>query len=244
VSGRVDVLGVGFDRVHLAAAVERILRRLDAGERTFVITANPEFVMLARRDDAVAVIARDAHLVVADGSGVVAASRILGDPLPRVPGRLLVDALVPHLAQRRTPIFFLGAAPGVAERAAAGLRRRAPGLVVAGVHAGSAEPLDDAVSVARIRESGAQALLVAYGMPKQEQWIARNLPALLALRLAIGVGGVFDQVAGVQKVPPAALHAIGLEWLWRLVREPRRWRRQRVLPLFALLVVRKRLFGR
>jgi N-acetylglucosaminyldiphosphoundecaprenol N-acetyl-beta-D-mannosaminyltransferase len=244
VSARVDVLGVGFDRVDLTAAVERILRRLDAGDRTFVITANPEFVMLARRDESLARTARDADLVVPDGSGIVAASRLLGDRLPRVPGRLLVDALVPHLAQRHSPIFFLGAAPGVAERAAAELRRRAPGLVVAGVHAGSAEPEDDAVSVAWVRDSGAQVLLVAYGMPKQEQWIARNLAALPAVRAAIGVGGVFDQLAGVQKVPPPALHAIGLEWLWRLAREPRRWRRQRVLPLFALLVIRKRLLGR
>ena len=243
-SARVDVLGVGFDRVHLAAAIEQVLRRLDADERTFVITANPEFVMLARRDEAVAQIARDAQLVVADGSGVVAASRLLGDTLPRVPGRLLVDALVPHLAQRRSSIFFLGAAPGVAELAAAELRRRARGLVVAGVHAGSAEPDDDAVSVARVRDSGARVLFVAYGMPKQERWIARNLAALPAVRLAIGVGGVFDQLAGVQKVPPAIFHAIGLEWLWRLVREPRRWRRQRVLPVFALLVLRRRLFGR
>ena len=243
-SARVDVLGVGFDRVDLAAAVERTLRRLDAGERTFVITANPEFVMLARRDESLARIARDADLVVPDGSGIVAASRLLGDRLPRVPGRLFVDALVPHLAQRHSPIFFLGAAPGVAERAAAELRRRAPGLVVAGVHAGSAEPEDDALSVAWVRDSGAQVLLVAYGMPKQEQWIARNLPALAAVRVAVGVGGVFDQLAGVQKVPPATLHAIGLEWLWRLAREPRRWRRQRVLPLFALLVLRKRLLGR
>jgi len=104
VSARVDVLGVGFDRVDLAAAVERTLRRLDAGERTFVITANPEFVMLARRDESLARIARDADLVVPDGSGIVAASRLLGDRLPRVPGRLFVDALVPHLAQRHSPI--------------------------------------------------------------------------------------------------------------------------------------------
>ena len=243
-STRVDVLGVGFDRVDLVAAAERILRRLDAGERTFVITANPEFVMLARDDQEVGKIAREAQLVVADGSGVVAASRLLGDPLPRVPGRFLVDLLTPHFAQRRAPTFFLGAAPGIAERAAAELRRRAPGFVVAGAHAGSADPADDAVSVARIRESHATVLLVAYGMPKQERWIARNLAALPDVRVAIGVGGVFDQLAGVQKLPPAALHAVGLEWLWRLVREPSRWRRQRVLPLFALLVLRRRLVGR
>jgi N-acetylglucosaminyldiphosphoundecaprenol N-acetyl-beta-D-mannosaminyltransferase len=243
-SARVDVLGVGFDRVDLTGAAGQILRRFDAGERTFVITANPEFVMLARADRELAHLARDADLVVPDGSGIVAAARLLGDPLPRVPGRFLVDALVPHLAQRRSRVFFLGAGAGVAELAAAELRRRAPGLVVAGVHSGSAEPDDDAVSVARIAGSGADVLLVAYGMPKQERWIARNLGALPAVRVAIGVGGVFDQLAGVQKVPPAALHAVGLEWLWRLVREPSRWRRQRVLPLFALLVLRKRLLGR
>jgi len=241
---RVDILGVGFDRVALVDAVAEIEACLDRGERTFIITANPEFVMLTRQDTDVAQIARHADLVVADGSGVVAASRLLRDPLPRVPGRLLVDALVPHLAQRRSPVFFLGAAPGVGERAAAEVRRRAPGFVVAGVHAGHAEPENDAVSVERIRQSGAQVLLVAYGMPKQERWIARNLTALPAVRVAIGVGGVFDQLAGVQKVPPPVLHAVGLEWLWRLARDPRRWRRQRVLPLFALLVLRKRLLGR
>jgi N-acetylglucosaminyldiphosphoundecaprenol N-acetyl-beta-D-mannosaminyltransferase len=244
VASRVDVLGVGFDRVDLAGAARLILRRLDAGERTFVITANPEFVMLARGDSSLAAIAREADLVVADGSGVVAASRLLRDRVPRVPGRRLVDVLVPQLAQRRSPVFLLGAAPGVAERAAAELRRRAPGLVVAGCDAGSPDRESDPATAARVRDSGASVLLVAYGMPKQERWIARNLPALSNVRVAIGVGGVFDQLAGVQRLPPALVHALGLEWLWRLVREPRRWRRQRVLPLFAALVLWKRVTRR
>jgi N-acetylglucosaminyldiphosphoundecaprenol N-acetyl-beta-D-mannosaminyltransferase len=87
-------------------------------------------------------------------------------------------------------------------------------------------------------------VLVAYGMPKQERWIARHLAELPTVRVAIGVGGVLDQLAGVQRVPPAFVHRIGLEWLWRLMNEPSRWRRQRVLPLFALLVLRERLRGR
>jgi len=81
-------------------------------------------------------------------------------------------------------------------------------------------------------------------MPAQERWIARNLPQLPSLRVAIGVGGVFDQLAGRVRLPPAMIHAVGFEWLWRLAFEPRRWRRQRVLPLFAALVVRQRVFGR
>ena len=198
--------------------------------------------MLARRDHDLARIARDADLVIADGTGVVVASRLLGDGLRRVPGRLLVDALVPRLALRGVSLFLLGAGPGVAERAAERLRRRARDLAIAGCYAGSAEA--DADTVPRVRAAAPAVVLVAYGMPKQERWIARNLGALPSVRLAIGVGGVLDQLAGVQAVPPAFLHRLGLEWLWRLVREPSRWRRQRVLPLFAALVLRRRLTGR
>ncbi len=231
-----------FDRVDLPSAVARILERLDRGERTFVITANPEFVMLARRDGEAARIAREADLVVPDGTGVSLAATLLGTPLPRVPGRLLVDALAPWLAPRGASLFLLGAAPGVAERAAETLRRRIPGLRIAGCYAGSAE--DDAETTARVRAAAPTVVLVAYGMPKQERWIARNIALLPSVKVAIGVGGVLDQLAGVQRVPPALLHRIGLEWLWRLIREPWRWRRQRVLPLFALLVLRARIIGR
>lgn len=240
-SPRVDVIGVAFDRVDLPRAIERILERLDKDERTFVITANPEFVMIARRDREIARIAREADLVVPDGTGVAVASSILGTAIPRVPGRLLIDALVPFLAERGASVFLLGAAPGVAERAAATLRRRVPKLRIAGCFAGSADDHGD--TVARVQAAQPTVVLVAFGMPRQEQWIARNLPSLPSVRLAIGVGGVFDQLAGVRRLPPGVIHRLGLEWLWRLVREPSRWRRQRVLPLFVALVVRKRLLG-
>lgn len=236
-----DILGVAFDRLDLPGAAARILERLDRGERTFVITANPEFVMLARRDPSAADIAAAAELVVADGTGVAVASALLGRPLPRVPGRLLVDALMPALAERGASVFLLGAGPGVAERAAERLRQREPRLRIAGCYAGDPDAGDP---VERVRVAAPIVLLVAYGMPKQERWIARNRASLPTVLLAIGVGGVFDQLAGIQRVPPAILHRIGLEWLWRLAHEPWRWRRQRVLPLFALLVVRRRLFGR
>jgi N-acetylglucosaminyldiphosphoundecaprenol N-acetyl-beta-D-mannosaminyltransferase len=235
------VLGVGFDRLDLAAATALVLDRLDRGERTFVITANPEFVMLARGDRELAEIAQRSDIVVADGAGIVAGSRLLGDPLARVPGRLLVDALVPQLASRGASVFLLGAAPGIAERAAEALRRRSPELRIAGCHAGL--PGDDD-TVARVSGAVPDVVLVAYGMPKQERWIARHLSALPSVKLAIGVGGVFDQLAGIQKVPPPFVHRLGLEWLWRLARDPARWRRQRVLPLFAALVLRKRAIGR
>lgn len=240
--GRVDILGVGFDRVDLAAVAERIIERHAAGQQTFVITANPEFVMLARADTELAAIARSADLVVADGTGVLVASRVLRDPLPgRVPGRLLVPAVLRLISG---PVFLLGAAPGVAEQAAATLVRQVPSLSVAGTFAGSPAAEEDEAIRQRIQAAGARVVLVAYGMPAQERWIARNLPHLLSVRTAIGVGGVFDQLAGRVRLPPRVVHAIGLEWLWRLAFEPRRWRRQRVLPVFAALVARQRILGR
>ena len=237
---RVDILGVGFDRVALVDAVQEIERRLAGGERTFVITANPEFVMLCRQDREVATIAHGADLVVPDGTGAVVAARLLGDPLPgRAPGRLLVDRLVALAATRRLSLFLLGAAPGLAERAAATLRERHPELRIAGTYAGSAD--DDPDVVPRVAAAAPDVLLVAFGMPKQERWIARNLRHFPTVRIAVGVGGSLDYLAGAAKPPPALVHAIGLEWLWRLARDPKRWRRQRVLPHFVLLVLLARM---
>jgi len=235
VARRVDVLGVGFDKVDLGAAVDRVLERHAAGQRTLVITANPEFVMLARHDAELARIARDADIVVADGTGVLVASRLLGDPLPaRVPGRFLVQAVLPRLAALGASVYLLGAGPGVAERAAEALRLRIPGLRLAGTDDGSPEEEE---TVARVAAARPRVLLVAYGMPRQERWLARNLPRLDSVRVAIGVGGVFDQLAGRVRLPPGIVQALGFEWLWRLTLEPRRWRRQRVLPLFVAHVL-------
>ena len=237
---RVDILGVGFDRVALVDAVAEIEACLDRGERTFIITANPEFVMLCREDPELAAIAAGADLVVPDGTGAVVAARLLGDPLPgRAPGRLLVDRLAALATERRLSMFLLGAAPGIAERAAATLRGRHPELRIAGTYAGSAD--DDADVLPRVVAAAPDVVLVAFGMPKQERWIARNLPRLPSARVAVGVGGSLDYLAGAAKPPPGIVHAIGLEWLWRLVRDPKRWRRQRVLPRFVVLVLLARM---
>lgn len=237
---RVDILGVGFDRVALVDAVAEIEACLDRGERAFIITANPEFVMLCRQDPELAAIAERADLVVPDGTGAVVAARLLGDPLPgRAPGRLLVDRLAALATERGLSMFLLGAAPGIAERAAATLRGRHPELRIAGTYAGSAD--DDADVLPRVVAAAPDILLVAFGMPKQERWIARNFGGLVGARIAVGVGGSLDYLAGAAKAPPGIVHAIGLEWLWRLIRDPKRWRRQRVLPKFVLLVLLARV---
>lgn len=225
--------------------VALLMERLRLGERTFVITANPEFVMLARRDEELAQIAMVADLVVPDGTGVVVASRLLGDPLPaRAPGRLIIDSLMKELAEAGSRVFLLGAASGVAERAALELRRRHPTIQIAGTFAGIAGPAGDDQTVASVNSATPDVLLVAYGMPAQERWIARNLARLPSVRIAIGIGGVLDQLAGIRRTPPRFVHRVGLEWLWRLASEPARWRRQLVLPTFVWFALRDRLLGR
>jgi N-acetylglucosaminyldiphosphoundecaprenol N-acetyl-beta-D-mannosaminyltransferase len=155
----------------------------------------------------------------------------------RARGRDLILRLADVASRRGLSLFLLGAPDGVAARAADALRARVPGLRIAGTYAGSAED-DDAA--ARVDAARPDILLVAYGMPKQERWIARNLPRLAGVRIAVGVGGAFDYLAGTAALPPAWVARLGLEWLWRLVRQPWRWRRQLALPLFLLLVLRER----
>lgn len=240
--GTLDVLGVPVAPLDLDRAAAHLEHALEQGRRVFVVTANPEFVMHARRDPRLLAspLLGVEQLVLPDGIGLVLAARVLG--VPGFPGRARGRDLVPRLAsiaaQRGLSLFLLGAAEGVAARAAETLRAIVPGVRIAGTYAGSADSDDDTVT--RVLGARPDILLVAYGMPKQELWIARNLPRLESVRIAVGVGGALDYLAGDAPLPPAWLARAGLEWLWRLVRQPWRWRRQLALPLFLLLVLRER----
>jgi N-acetylglucosaminyldiphosphoundecaprenol N-acetyl-beta-D-mannosaminyltransferase len=208
-----------------------------------VVTVNPEFVMAARRDGEFAAALRESTLATADGIGIVLAGRLLGVPVPgRVTGIDLVEGLA-GLGHPGCRLFLLGAGPGVAEDAAARLRERFPDAQVAGTFAGSPDDDGFAEIERRLAGSGATVLLVAFGHPAQDLWIARHREALAThgILVAIGVGGTFDYLSGRVPRAPRLLRRLGLEWLYRLIRQPWRWRRQLALPLFALLVVRERL---
>lgn len=212
---------------------------------THIVTLNPEYVMAARKDDAFRAAIRRAELVVADGVGIVLALRLRGASAQRMTG---VD-LVQELAGTGRPLFLLGAGPGVADEAASRLTAGLPHARIVGTWAdGTPDPTHDKESLRRIAESEAEIVLVAYGAPGQVLWIERNRAVLAAagVRIAIGVGGALDYVAGRARRPHPIVRKLGLEWLARLVREPWRWRRQLVLPWFAILVVTEavRLRGR
>lgn len=234
------VLGVRVDDVTLPEAMVTIARAAQSGAPCHVVTLNPEYVMRARRDPELRGIIEGAAIVTADGAGIMQAARLAGTPLrARITGNDLTDAL----AAAGIPLFLLGAAPGVAEAAAAALRRRFSAARIVGVWAGSADPADDSGARARINASGARAVLVAYGMPKQDRWIHRNLADIHA-PVAIGVGGTFDYLAGQVPRAPRWMRERGLEWLYRLARQPSRFPRIVRVWQFGAVAVASAVVGR
>ncbi|HEX2914550.1 MAG TPA: WecB/TagA/CpsF family glycosyltransferase [Chloroflexia bacterium] len=245
---RHDVLGVQVDDVTLPEAIELILGWVKAhrtsAEATahLVVTANPEYVMAALHEQAFMALVNSADLVTPDGIGLIGAGKLLGKPFrSRVTGVALAQELFRLSAADSLSIgegprlFLLGAAPGVAEEAAEKIRQAYPGARICGTFAGKAGPEGDEEALAHIREAGAEIVLVAYGMLKQDWWAARNIQRSGAA-VAIGVGGVLDYTAGRVPLAPAWLRRWGLEWAYRLYKEPWRWRRQLALPQFVALV--------
>jgi N-acetylglucosaminyldiphosphoundecaprenol N-acetyl-beta-D-mannosaminyltransferase len=154
----------------------------------------------------------------------------------RVTGSDGVPLIAEHAAKNGWRLFFLGAAPGVAAEAARRLITKHPGLQVVGIESGSPSPADEDALVTQINASAADILFVAYGAPAQDKWIARNLPRLKP-RVAMGVGGSFDFIAGVTQRAPLWMRQMGIEWLHRLISQPWRWRRMTRLPRFVIAVI-------
>ncbi|MGC8959638.1 MAG: WecB/TagA/CpsF family glycosyltransferase [Chloroflexia bacterium] len=238
---RIPILGVGIHDVTEEEAVAWVERFIQEGGPHQVATVNPEFVMEARRNAAFRQVLAEADLAVPDGVGILWAGRLLGRPFRgRVPGVELTLRLAERAAERGYRLFLLGAAPGVAEEAAGRLQARYPALTIAGTYAGSPDPAEEEEIGARIRAASPHILLVAYGAPHQDLWLKRNLPRL-GVAVGIGVGGTLDYISGRVRRAPAWMRRYGLEWLYRLLRQPWRWRRMLSLPAFAFLVLAEAL---
>jgi N-acetylglucosaminyldiphosphoundecaprenol N-acetyl-beta-D-mannosaminyltransferase len=238
-----EILGVRVDRATYADLLGRVDVFVESRRPHQIVTLNPEMLVAAHEDPTFRQLLNACDLNVADGVGLLLAARCLGCPLAeRVTGSDGIHRLAAHCAQRGYRPFFLGAAPGVAELAAARLAAANPGLEIAGAYAGSPRPEEEDDIIMRVRAAAPDLLFVAYGVPAEETWIARNRDRL-GVPVMIGVGGAFDFVAGVARRAPVWMRHLGLEWLHRLVREPWRWRRQLALPRFVGLVLRQRITG-
>ena len=239
---RVDVLGVAFDNITMDEAADRALAMLEEDRPHLVATPNPEIVQRANQVPEFAGILAKADLVVPDGVGVIYAAKILGRPLKaRVPGIDLASSLLSHIAGTGKRLFLLGAAPGVAEQAAVNLRAAYPGLVVCGVHDGYFQ--EDGPVAEAVRAARADLVFVCLGAPKQEKWIAANGEAAGA-RLYIGLGGAMDVFAGKVERAPEKFQRLGLEWFYRLAKEPSRIGRMVKLPLFLVSAAGAKIRGK
>jgi len=239
---KINIHGVMMDNVTMDEALGFVVERLDGPGIAKIYTPNSEIMMQAQRDPALKDILNQADLLIADGAGVVLASRILKRPLKeKVSGIDLVNRLLENTRNRPSSFFILGAKPGVAEKAAINIISDYPKAEIKGWHHGYFQPAEEDGIIEKINDSGAEVLLVGLGAPKQEKWIHRNA-SRLNCKVAMGIGGSIDVLAGTASLAPEFMRRSGLEWLFRLYKEPRRFRRMLDLPRFMMLSIRKR-FG-
>jgi N-acetylglucosaminyldiphosphoundecaprenol N-acetyl-beta-D-mannosaminyltransferase len=242
---RIDLLGVPVDSVDMGQALDFLTDHVARGTGCATVFAvNPEKIMRARKDEALRTLLASATLLIPDGIGAVLAARVLGlGRFGRVPGSELMPNLCERAADRGYSVFLFGARPEVNDEAAAALSRRFPALKIAGRQHGYVEEADMPALVERINASGADILFVALGSPRQEAWMYSRAPEL-RVKVAQGIGGTLDVVAGrVNRAPPLFL-ALNLEWLYRLLREPRRIWRQRALVAFMWAVAKRKIGGK
>ncbi len=239
---KVDIMGVSFDNLTLQGAVTRAVSLLDHPEKKgYVVTPNSEIVYMCQKEPDLLNVLNHAFLVLPDGIGVVHAGKILKRPLKgKVAGIDFASRLMEQLAKRNESLFLLGAKPGVAALAAERLQQQYPGLIISGVHDGYFK--EDASVVKEINQSGAKVLFVCLGAPKQEYWMQNHMDEL-NVQLMAGLGGSLDVFAGQVKRAPDLWVKLGLEWLYRLIREPKRFGRMCKLPLFLFASFGARIRG-
>ena len=227
-----QVMTITFDNINMEEAVGTAMGHIAARSRCRVVTPNAEFALEAKKNPRFLNILNTSQLVLADGISVVLASKIIGDPMVgRVTGVGFAQALAAAMAKEGRSIFLLGAKPGVAEKAAQKLQETYPGLKIAGTHDGYFK--DEGPVVEAINAAHPDALLVCLGAPKQEYFM-ENHDAELEVPVMAGLGGSMDVLAGNVQRAPEFFQKYGLEWLYRLVKEPQRWRRMIKLPLYLL----------
>lgn len=230
------ILGCRLDPIDRAEAARRILAFAREGSAAQVVTLGTEMVVYAQRDARYREVLDRCALSLCDTIGLLKAAQAQGADLrERVAGADLIHDLCAGAAREGLPVYLLGAAPGIAQRAAAELQQLHPGLLVAGTRDGYFSEHESAAIAAEIRASGARLLFAALGFPKQEFWLEEHL-AQTGCGAGIGVGGTFDVLAGAVERAPERWRSMGLEWLYRLLKEPRRWRRQLALPQFVVLL--------
>jgi len=238
------ILQVPFDAVNMAEATENVLGFLKDGHQHIICTPNPEIVMEAQKDKELMQILRASDMVVPDGIGVVWASKYSKVPLKeRVAGYDLTQSIFNHIKDTPYTVYFFGGSPGIAAIAAKKMTKKYPGLKIVGIHNGYFDCREEKKVIDEIKRLSPSILLVGLGAPKQEKWIYENM-RLVGAKVCIGVGGSFDVMAENVKRAPEFFQKLGLEWFYRLLKQPSRLGRMMRLPHFVLLVLKNHILGK
>lgn len=232
---KVNILGAKVDKLTMSEASDIAMSFFETEGKKVIYTPNSEIILYASKDAEFMDKLNSADLIIPDGIGVVYGAKILRNPLPeRVAGFDLLKAIFPLMAKKGLSLYLLGAKPGVAETAGENLMRDYPGIKIAGTHDGYFK--DDAPIIADINEKKPDLLLVCLGFPKQENWIYEHKNEL-CVKAMIGAGGCLDVFSGTVERAPEFYCKHGLEWFYRLKKEPWRFMRMTALPIFALKVL-------
>lgn len=238
--GRIRVLGVPIDCVSMTDCIDRIQEFIASGRPHLIVTADASGIVQAQSDPDLMAVYQSADLVTPDSSGVLwAAKRQRHVLLERVSGVDIVDRVCEKSSELGWRIFFLGAAPGVAEQAAERMRLRHPGCNIVGTRHGFFPPESDRVVAAEVAAMRPDVLFVGMGIPRQEKFI-KATDDLIGAKAALGIGGSFDVFSGKVKRAPVGFQRLRLEWLWRLAQNPRKIGKVMLLPRFVALVLRNR----
>lgn len=237
----VNIAGINIDDITMEQAVERIYGFIDSNENHSIYTPNAEIMMDGITNKKLNQVLNNADMLVADGAGVVLASKILGKPVAqKVSGVDLVKNLLLYSAKTPIKFFLFGGKPGIADTAKANIICDFPGAEVVGIRNGYFTAEDEESIINEINNSAADILLVCLGAPKQELWIHENKDKL-KVKVCMGVGGTLDILAGNATLAPDFFRNHGLEWLYRLYKEPSRFKRMLRLPKFVLYILGIRL---
>lgn len=237
------ILGVNINKITRSEALSTLLSWLDGSEKKILYTPNPEFIMASLKDEEFRDILNKSDLNVPDGIGTVIASKLTDCPLPeRVAGYDLLQETFAKIKDSGKTVYFLGGAPSIAERAKKAMEEKHKGLKIVGVHDGYFDETEEKRIISEINSLCPELLLVGIGFPRQEKWIYNHIGEL-SVKVAIGVGGSFDGMCGNVKRAPDIFIKLGLEWFYRLIKQPSRIGRMMQLPLFMLKVIGAKLKG-
>ena len=239
---KIEVLGVSFDNVTMEQAAELGGKMLQEDRFHYVVTPNPEFILAAEKDESFRAVLNAADLVIPDGIGVIYSAKILGTPLSeRVPGIEFSAKMLEKLDEMGGRLFLLGAKPGVAEKAGENICAQYPNIVLCGTQDGYFK--DEEEVILKVAAAKPDLIFVCLGAPKQEKWMAR-WGQHTGAKMAIGLGGCLDVYAGNVERAPEAWQKLGMEWAYRLKKEPKRITRMAKLPLVLVKSAGQRMKGK